>query len=125
MELEIVDATAVAKNGDETFCSIIGGADMGSERSDDGLQLSIIQFGTARCGPWLGFRRGCAKDRLSSSVQRFLDVEPIEDLDGLRKQFRGGVPDPGRTIAQHRASWHLGEASPRGFGNMRSARSDR
>jgi len=25
------------------------------------------------------------------------------------------VPDPGRTIAQHRASWRLGEASPRGF----------
>jgi hypothetical protein len=54
---------------------------MGPERSDDGLQLSIIQFGTARRGPWFGFQAGCAGDRLSGSVQRFLDVEPIEDLD--------------------------------------------
>ena len=80
---EKVCQTAVSlqvENVDDTFCRFIGGADMGSERSDDGLQLSIIQFGTARCGPWLGFRAGCAKDRLSSSVQRFLDVEPIEDL---------------------------------------------
>jgi len=77
---QALEITRDTKNVDDTFCRFIGGADMGSERSDDGLQLSIIQFGTARCGPWLGFRAGCAKDRLSSSVQRFLDVEPIEDL---------------------------------------------
>ena len=88
---QALEITRDTKNVDDTFCRFISGADMGSERSDDGLQLSIIQFGTARCGPWLGFRAGCAKDRLSSSVQRFLDVEPIEDLDGLRKQFRGGL----------------------------------
>jgi hypothetical protein len=85
--------------------------------------LSIIQFGAALRGPWLGFQAGCAGDRLSGSVQRFLDVEPIEDLDSLRKQFRGGVPDPGRAIAhQHRASGRRGREASR---NTRSARSDR
>ena len=82
---------------------------MGPERSDDGVQLSIIQFGTARCGPGLGFRAGGAKYRLSGSVQSFFGMEPVENLDGLRKQFRGSVPDPGRTIAQDRASWRFGE----------------
>jgi hypothetical protein len=99
MELGIAHATAVAKNVEGTFCRFLGGIDMRPERSDDGLQLSIIQFGTARRGPWFGFQAGCARDRLSGSVQRFLDVEPIEDLGGLRKQFRGGVPDPGRAVA--------------------------
>ena len=48
---------------------------MGPERSDDGLQLSLIEFGTARRGPWFGFRAGCAKDRLSSSVYTFFGME--------------------------------------------------
>jgi hypothetical protein len=39
----------------------------------------------------------------------------VENLDALRKQFRGGVPDPGRTIPQDHASGRFGEASPRGF----------
>ena len=68
MELWVAHATTVANNVCGTFCRFIGGADMGPERSDDGLQLSIIQFGTARRGPWFGFRAGCAKDRLSGSA---------------------------------------------------------
>ena len=88
---------------------------MGPERADDGLQLSIVQFSTPRRGPWFGLRAGGTKDRLSGSVQSFFGMVSVENLDGLRKQFRGGVPDPGRTIPQCRASGRLGEASPRGF----------
>jgi hypothetical protein len=44
-----------------------------------------------------------------------LTWNPIQDLNGLGKQFRSGIPDPDRTIAQHRVSGRLGEASPRGF----------
>ena len=55
MEFRIAHATAVAKNVDCTFCRFVGGAPMGPEYTDDGVQLSIIQFGTARCGPGLGF----------------------------------------------------------------------
>jgi hypothetical protein len=33
------------------FGRFIGGADVRPERSDDGLQLSLIQFGAARRGP--------------------------------------------------------------------------
>src|ERR1019366_2687857 len=85
---------------------------MGSERADDGLQLPLIQFGTARRGPWFGFRAGGTKDRLSGSMQSFFGMISVENLDGLRKQFLGGVPDPARTIPQYRASGRLGEASP-------------
>jgi len=60
MEFRIAHATAVAKNVDCTFCRFVGGAPMGPERTDDGVQLSIIQLGTARCGPGLGFRAGGA-----------------------------------------------------------------
>jgi hypothetical protein len=37
----------------------------------------------------------------------------------LRKQFRGSVPDPGRTNAQYRASGRFGEASTRRFSQHR------
>ena len=80
---------------------------MGPERLDDGLQLALVQFGTARRGPWFGFWAGCTKDRLSDSVQGFFGMEPIQDLDGLRKQFRDGIPNPARTIAQRHASGSL------------------
>jgi hypothetical protein len=71
---------------------------VGAKRVDDGVQFSVIQFGAARRCPLFAFA-GYAKDRLSGSVQSFFDVEPIQDLNGLGKQFRSGVPDPGRTIA--------------------------
>ena len=115
MELWIAHATAVANNVGGAFSRFVGETDIRPERSDDGLQLSIVQLGTARCGPRFGFRVGCAKDRLSGPVQSFFGMEPVQDLDGLRKQFRDGIPNPARTIAESCASGCLGEASPRGF----------
>ena len=88
---------------------------MGTERADDGTQFSVIQFGTARRGPWFGLWAGGTKDRLSGAVQSFFDVVPIQDLNGLGKQLPGGVPDPGGTIAEQHATWRFGEAAPSRF----------
>ncbi|MGI8741799.1 MAG: hypothetical protein ACR2NN_04355 [Bryobacteraceae bacterium] len=59
---------------------------MRPERADDGAQLSIIQFSTARRGPRFGFQTGCAESGLSGSMQGFFGMEPIEDLDAERTQ---------------------------------------
>jgi len=87
---------------------------MGAKLVDEGAQFSVIQLGAACFGPWFSLG-GCAEDRLGSSMESLFDVESIQDLNGLGKQFRSGIPDPDRTIAQHRVSGRLGEASPRGF----------
>jgi hypothetical protein len=84
---------------------------MGTECMEDGTQFSVVQFRTARHGPWFGLLAGGTKDRLSGAVKGFFDVVPIQDLNGLGKQFLGGVPDPGGTITQHRAAWCFGEVS--------------
>jgi hypothetical protein len=88
---------------------------MGTECMDDGTQFSVIQFSTPRHGPWFGLLAGGTKDRLSGAVKGFFDVVPIQNLNGLGKQFLGGVPDPGGTITEHRATGRFGEASASRF----------
>src|ERR1019366_1842599 len=110
VKLRVSHTTAIAKDVRRAFGRLVGGTDMGTECMDDGTQSSVIQFGTARRGPGFGLLAGGTKDRLSGSVQGFFDVVSIQDLNGLGKQLRGGVPDPGGAIAQHRAAWRLGEA---------------
>jgi hypothetical protein len=42
-------------------------------------------------------------------------MKAVEDLNGLREQLRGGVPDPSRTIAQYDAAGSFGEATACSF----------
>ena len=88
---------------------------MGTECMDDGTQLSVIQFSTPRHGPWFGLLAGGTKGRLSGAVKGLFDVVPIQNLNGLGKQFLGGVPDPGGTITEHRATGRFGEVSASRF----------
>lgn len=64
--------------------------------------------------PESGFRAGGAKHQLSGSGKASLEWNRSR-IWILRKEFRGGVPDPGCTFTQYRASWRFGEASPRAF----------
>src|SRR5260370_7696689 len=87
---------------------------MGAESVDDGVQFAIIQFLTADGGPLFAFT-GCAEDRLSSSVQSFFCMEPIEDLNGLGEQFSVGVPNPAGAIAHHHTTGSFSKPSPPAF----------
>jgi hypothetical protein len=97
-KFRVAHASAIVKDVERAFSRLSAGTGMGMERANDSLQLSIIQFRTARCGPKLTFA-GSPEDRLSSSMQSFFGVVPIEDLRSLGEQFPGGVPDPRRAIA--------------------------
>lgn len=81
----------------------------------DGTQFSVIQLRAARHSPGFGFWTGGAKDRLSGAVQGFLNVVSVQNLNGLGKQFLGGVPDPGGTITEHRATGRFGEVAASRF----------
>src|SRR5450755_1822768 len=124
MKLRVSHAGAMAEDVQHAFSRLDGRTGMGTEGVDDGVQFSVVQFGAARGCPCFGVVAGGPEDRLSGAVQSLFDVEPIEDLNGLRKQFRSGVPDPGGAIAQHHASWSLGETAARRF-PQRAARRDR
>src|ERR1700728_573940 len=114
MELRVSHAGAIAEDVQHAF-GRLGARGMGTERVNNGLQLSIIEFGTARGRPLFGVGAGSPEDRLSGAVESLFDVEPVQDLNGLWKQLRSGVPDPGRAIAQHRASGSLSDTSARCF----------
>jgi hypothetical protein len=104
VELRVSHTTAIANEVGRAFGRLVGGTHMGTECMNDSRESSVIQFGTARRGPGLGLLAGGTKGRLSGWVKGFFDLVPIQDLDGLGKQFLGGVPDPGGTIAEHRAT---------------------
>src|SRR5207302_11348765 len=113
VELRVAHASAVVEDVHGTLGGF-GESGMGAERMDNGAQVALIQFCTARRSPQVAFA-GCAEDRLSGSVQSFFGVVAIQNLNGSGEQFRSRVPDPGSAIAQHRATGGFGEASARCF----------
>ncbi len=100
-------AGAIAEDVQRALGGLGGSSGMRPESMDDGVQLAVIEFRAARRCPLLGFAGG-TEDRLRGSVQSFFGMVPIEDLSSLWKQFRGGVPDPCRTVAQRYAACRAG-----------------
>jgi hypothetical protein len=113
VKLRVAHAGSIAEDIQRAF-DRFGAGIIGTKLVDEGTQFSVIQFGAARFSPLFSLG-GCAEDRLGSSIESLFDAESIQDLNGVGKQVHSGIPDPGRTIAQHRVSVRLGEASPRGF----------
>jgi hypothetical protein len=79
-----------------------------------GFQTALIEFVVTPLNPLLA-RFAVAIDDLSDVTEMLFGVKTVQDLNGLREQFRSGVPDPGRAIAQHHATGRLVETSTRGF----------
>jgi hypothetical protein len=77
-KFKVAHASAIVKDVGRAFSRLGTGTGMGMERANDSLQFAIIQFCAARCCPLLTFA-GSAEDRLSSSVQSFFGVVPIEE----------------------------------------------
>lgn len=111
----IAHATAIANDVGATLVRFIAGLEMGAKRTDDEVEFALIQFVAARRHPGLGLRASGSENRSCRSMQDFLGMVAVENLNCTGKQFLGRVPNPQRTIPQHHGSGGLREASPRRF----------
>ncbi len=112
MELWITHPMAIVPDVLGAFERFLLLGSMKVKRFQKQFHVSLIQFVIAVLNPFPAFPGIGAKDDLSDFAQVLFGVESVEDLDGLGEQLRGGVPDPGGSIAQDNAAWSLGEASP-------------
>jgi len=93
-----------------------------------GLDAALVEFVIALLNPLPALFTVGAVDYLANIAEVLFGVKAIQDLDGLRKQFAGGVPEfqiqaePSPGTAQRGASVKPRRVASR---NTRSAKSDR
>src|SRR5450759_1787699 len=70
---------------------------------DDRVDIFHVEFVVTEFGPQFCLRVSRTMNRLGDRAKTFFDVVPVGDLGGAGKQLRGGVPNPGSTVAQNGA----------------------
>jgi hypothetical protein len=95
-------------------CFIVLGCSL-MECLQEWFDAALVEFVIALLNPLPALFTVGAMDDLANIAEMLFGVKAIKDLDGLRKQFAGRVPDPRGAVAQNGATRCLSEASPRGF----------
>src|SRR5258708_15583726 len=111
MKLRITHALAIMA---EVFGAIARFFVVGSvaeQRVEKRLHAPLIQFVVASVNPLSALLSAGTIEEFAQIAEMFFGMEAIQYLNGVGKQFRGGVPDPGRAIPQHHATCRLTEAS--------------
>ena len=72
---------------------------LGGEDGEEGLDSTGIEFPATLLRPFLG-QVAIGKQTLGEGMKSLFGVEPIDDLDGLREEFPGQVPDPLGSVPQ-------------------------
>jgi hypothetical protein len=68
------------------------------QRPQETLQAALVKFVIAPLNPFLALLT-VTIDEFADLAEVLFGMKTVQDLNGLREQFRSRVPDPGRTIA--------------------------
>lgn len=85
------------------------------ESFQEGIDLTSVELFVAPLNPLPSPWSVRTVDDLPDGAEMLLGMEAVEDLNGLREQFGGGIPNPSRPITSCGATCCLGKTSARGF----------
>ncbi len=88
---------------------------MSLERLHNGVDIAGIEFGVPLISPLLAERADWSPYFGRHCAEGLFDVVAIEDLNGIREEVSGQVPDPGGAVSQDAAPLGCGKAAPAGF----------
>ena len=85
----------------QQLASFLVARGVASHGTQQRAEASLIQLVPASLDPGFGLRRTGSIHFLADDAEVLFSVPAVHDLNGLRIQLIGQIPDPGRAVAEH------------------------